>query len=66
MLRIDLDGELESRLRTAAARLKRTPDDCVRSAVRAFVEDCEEAARNALQLGMGENFVRNTDDWGVD
>jgi predicted transcriptional regulator len=66
MLRIELDGELESRLRMAAARLKRAPDDCVRSAVRAFVEDCEEAVRHALQLSQGESFVRNGDEWGVD
>jgi predicted transcriptional regulator len=66
MLRVELDGELEARLRTIAARLKRAPDACVLGAVRAYVEDNEESFRNACQLAQGENFVRGEDEWGVD
>lgn len=51
MLSITLDRDLERRLIVAARRLGRRPEDCVVSSVRAFVEDCEEAAARAAQLG---------------
>lgn len=58
MLAIPLDRDLENRLRTIAARLGRSPEDCVLSAVRSFVADCEEAADRARQLSGGETMMR--------
>ena len=61
MLSIPLDRDLENRLRTVAARLGRSPEDCILSAVRTFVADCEEAAAHARALSGGETMMRPPD-----
>lgn len=61
MLSLALDRDLDTRLRAAAARLGRTPEDCAISALRAFVADCEEAAAHARRLSGGETMMRPPD-----
>ncbi|ARJ66646.1 hypothetical protein WV31_13680 [Magnetospirillum sp. ME-1] len=53
-MRIDLDPDLAQRLYTAARQLGRDPVECARSAILAFVTDCEDAARMRAQLGGGD------------
>jgi hypothetical protein len=52
-MRIDLDPDLASRLYTAARQLKRDPVECARSAILAFITDCEESAAMRAQLTGG-------------
>lgn len=61
-MRIELDPDLAQRLYVAARRLGRTAEDCARSAVLTFVEDCEQTQRLRAQLGGGdESWVRDPD-----
>ncbi len=53
-MRIDLAPDLASRLHAVARQLGRDPAECARSAVLAFVTDCEEAARMRAQLAGGQ------------
>lgn len=53
-MRIDLDPDLASRLYVAARQLGRDPAECARTAILAFVTDCEESARMRAQLGGGD------------
>ncbi len=53
-MRIDLDMDLASRLFTVARQLGRDPAECARSAILAFVADCEEAAEMRAQLAGGQ------------
>ncbi|WP_096704562.1 hypothetical protein [Magnetospirillum sp. 15-1] len=53
-MRIDLAPDLASRLYTVARQLGRDPAECARSAVLAFVQDCEEAAQMRAQLAGGQ------------
>lgn len=53
-MRIDLDPELAFRLHAVARQLKRDPAECARSAILAFVGDCEDAARMRAQLAGGD------------
>lgn len=66
MLRIEIDGKLEERLRRAAFALRKPPEDCVLAAVRAFVEDCEEAASHAARLAGGGGVVREDESGFTD
>jgi hypothetical protein len=56
-MRIDLDPDLASRLYIAARQLKRDPAECARSAILAFITDCEESARMRAQLA-GSDWIR--------
>ncbi len=62
-MRIDLEPDLSQRLAFAARTLGRSPEDCARSAIQTFVEDCEEAARNRAQLGVAEGWMPPVIDW---
>jgi predicted transcriptional regulator len=62
-MRIELDSDLAGRLALAARTLGRTAEDCARSAIQTFVEDCEEAARNRAQLGVAEGWMPPAIDW---
>lgn len=53
-MRIDLGVDLASRLFTVARQLGRDPAECARSAILAFVKDCEEAAEMRAQLAGGQ------------
>jgi predicted transcriptional regulator len=59
-MRIDLDPDLASRLYTVARQLKREPQECARSAILAFVRDCEENARMRAQLAGGTHVRPET------
>ena len=61
-MKIELDLDLASRLATAARQLGRDPAECARSAILAFVADCEEAAQLRARLGGGDHWVRD-EDW---
>jgi predicted transcriptional regulator len=61
-MRIDIDADLANRLVMAARRLKRDPAECARSAIVAFVQDCEESAQLAARLNGGDHWVRD-EDW---
>jgi predicted transcriptional regulator len=60
-MKIDLDLDLASRLATVARQLKRDPAECARSAIAAFVTDCEEAQALRARFGGGEYWVRDED-----
>jgi predicted transcriptional regulator len=59
---LDIPPDLDTRLRTIARRQGRTAEECALAAIRAWVEDHEEAARNAAQLG-GEGVVRPPEEY---
>ena len=63
-MRIELDRELSERLYRVALRLKRAPEDCAQSAIRAFVEDCEDSFAQAARFGDG--VARTPDDGFMD
>lgn len=64
IMHIELDPDLAERLYRVARRLKRTPEDCARSAVRVFVEDCEDSLAQAARFGDG--VARIPDDGFMD
>ena len=53
MLTIPTDLNLDSRLHAIARRLGKSPEECALAALAAWVEDHEEAHRNAQALGGG-------------
>jgi len=55
---IAIPSDLYERLWRVARRLKRDPEECAASAIRAFVEDCEENAAMAERLGGGDGIFR--------
>ncbi|TAN64656.1 MAG: hypothetical protein EPN20_08105 [Magnetospirillum sp.] len=63
-MRIELDHDLAERLYQVARRLKRAPDECALSAIRAFVADCEESFARAARFGDG--VARIPDDGFMD
>ena len=64
IMRMELDRDLAERLYRVALRLKRTPEDCAKSAIRAFVEDCEDSFAQAARFGDG--IARISDDGFMD
>ncbi|KIL98141.1 hypothetical protein CCC_01202 [Paramagnetospirillum magnetotacticum MS-1] len=63
-MRIDLDLDLASRLYQVARQLGRDPAECARSAILAFVKDCEDAATLRARLGGGGDTWGRDDGWG--
>jgi predicted transcriptional regulator len=59
-MRIDLDPDLAYRLYTVARQLKRDPAECARTAILAFVTDCEESAQMRAQLAGGTHVRPET------
>lgn len=63
-MQIQLDPKLAARLYSAARQLKRDPAECALSAIRAFVEDCEDSIAQAARFGDG--IARIPDDGFMD
>ena len=63
-MKIELELDLAERLYRVARRLERSPEDCATSAVRAFVEDCEDSFAQAARFGDG--IARIPDDGFMD
>jgi hypothetical protein len=62
MLSVPTDLDLETRLAAVARRLGKTPAECALAALRAWVEDNEEALARAQAFG-GDGVHRAPDDF---
>jgi hypothetical protein len=60
MLTIPTGLDLETRLSQIARRLGKTPEECALAALKAWIEDNEEALAHAQRLG-GDGAVRLPD-----
>ena len=58
MLTIPTDLDLDSRLHAIARRLGKSPADCALAALKAWIEDHEEAHHRAQALGGGDGVHR--------
>lgn len=63
MLTIPTDLSLESRLAAIARRLGKNPAECALAALKAWIEDHEEAHANAQTLGGGDGVYRPPEDF---
>ncbi len=54
MLSLTIPADLADRLYRAARDQGKRPDEAALVAIRVWVEDCEEAARNRLRFGVPE------------
>lgn len=61
MINVNLDLDLQMRLREVARRQGKSPEDCAAEAIRTYVADHEEARRLAAPFG-GDGAVRLPDD----
>lgn len=60
MTSVTLPRDLADRLTVAARRLRRDPEECALSAIRAWVQDAEESAAQSRALS-GTDVVRPPD-----
>ncbi|HTH17913.1 MAG TPA: hypothetical protein VL974_14740 [Magnetospirillum sp.] len=58
MLTIPTDLDLDTRLYQVARRLGKKPEECALAALKAWIEDHEEAHANAQRLGGGDGAAR--------
>ncbi len=63
MLTITIDGPLADRLYHTARALGHRADEAALIAIRVWVEDCEESARQRAQLGGGDGGVARDADF---
>ena len=54
MLTVTIPADLADRLSLAARHQGKRPDEAALIAIRVWVEDCEEAARNRARFGVPE------------
>lgn len=62
MLSIPSDRKLEERLTVLARRLGKRPEDCALAALKAWVEDNEDALLTAQRFGGGDGGVMRPPD----